>query len=500
MTAVAALLSDPHVARLVTRLPPDGVDARAVTEVQVAEDVAAIARVGAGAMVVLTARASAALSGYRLDLAVRLAADRRAAALVLLSGEETVVGTSAQAIAGAGRVTVLRADPAVPTAELVVAVDRRLNDGAAAALHRVHRGLTRLDTLRAEDAPIEALLEAAGECLGEPVELRPPRAAELGVPVRVEGRTEGTLSTARPADRFGELAAELVLALASAAVAEGLQRTRRAEEAPDQRRAELLTELLLAEPPQAGGLLDRARALGIDIDGWHTAVLLETDEAPDHAGSDSSRFDRALAVRRAALEVARDAGGVWHRARSGGTLLVVRIDPDDPGLGAISRAGTVATGIVSRVAEVGATTRAGVGSSHPGLAGLRRSVAEARAALSGRDAPVVSFDSLGTNRFLAEWSASTVGREIGQTLLAPLERLGPERRATAVRTLAAYLDHHGSLLHAAEALHLHRNSLAYRLKRILAVLDVDLDDPNQWMMLQLACRARLLQETTRNRP
>ncbi|OXM75244.1 MULTISPECIES: PucR family transcriptional regulator [Amycolatopsis] len=494
MTTVGEVLRDPHLAGLVTRLAPGGeVSGVPVTGVSIAEDVAGIAGAGAGTVVILTARASADLTGYRLDVALRVAAEHAVAAVVLLTAEPPVIEPSASAIAVSGPVVVLHADARTSPAELVVAVDRRLTTGAAAALERAHHGLTRLCGLLAEGASLDDLLAAAGTIAG-PVAYRPPGPGELTAPVLVDGREEGALSAARTGDRADDMAQELVLALCAAAVGEVVRRTRRAEEAPEQRRAELLTELLSAERAGAERLLDRARALGIDIDGWHTALLLDTGDPGADDLRESARFDRATEVRRVALEVARDAGGVWQRARSGAAQLFVRIDPTDPGLGAVPAVTAVAREIVAGAADLGIPARAGVGSAHPGPEGMRRSVAEARGALAAREDPVVAFDSLGTNRFLAEWSASASGRDISRTLLAPLDRLDPERCATAVRTLAAYLDHHGSLLHAAEALHLHRNSLSYRIQRILAMLDVDLDDPDQWMMLQLACRIRLLQE------
>jgi PucR C-terminal helix-turn-helix domain len=61
--------------------------------------------------------------------------------------------------------------------------------------------------------------------------------------------------------------------------------------------------------------------------------------------------------------------------------------------------------------------------------------------------------------------------------LAPLERLGPACGVTAIRTLAAYLDRQGSIVRTARVLHLHRNAVTYRLRRITGLLGVDLDDP-----------------------
>ncbi len=76
--------------------------------------------------------------------------------------------------------------------------------------------------------------------------------------------------------------------------------------------------------------------------------------------------------------------------------------------------------------------------------------------------------------------------------LAPLERLGSPRAETAIRTLAAYLDEQGSIVKTAQKLHLHRNAVANRLRNITELLDIDLEDPDQRLVLQLACRARLL--------
>ena len=75
-------------------------------------------------------------------------------------------------------------------------------------------------------------------------------------------------------------------------------------------------------------------------------------------------------------------------------------------------------------------------------------------------------------------------------LLAPLERLGEGKAGTAIRTLQVYLDNWGSLARSGEALHLHPNAVAHRMKRIRALLPVDLDDPDQRLALQIACRAR----------
>ena len=91
-----------------------------------------------------------------------------------------------------------------------------------------------------------------------------------------------------------------------------------------------------------------------------------------------------------------------------------------------------------------------------------------------------------------EWYASDTVRASVHDQLAPLEKLGPGRADTAIQTLATYLDEQGSVIKTAQKLHLHRNAVTNRLRSITELLDVDLDDPDQRLVLQLACRARLL--------
>jgi hypothetical protein len=56
-----------------------------------------------------------------------------------------------------------------------------------------------------------------------------------------------------------------------------------------------------------------------------------------------------------------------------------------------------------------------------------------------------------------------------------------------------HLDDHGSTTRAAAELH--RNVIAYRVRRIFEVLRVDSEDPDVVLMLQFACRARSLGST-----
>ena len=94
---------------------------------------------------------------------------------------------------------------------------------------------------------------------------------------------------------------------------------------------------------------------------------------------------------------------------------------------------------------------------------------------------------------LVDWLGSRSAQESMTRLLSPFAELDATRAETTVRTLQVYLDERGSLSRAGERLHLHKNAVAYRMKRIREQLvGVDLDDPDRRLELQLACRAWLL--------
>jgi DNA-binding PucR family transcriptional regulator len=104
----------------------------------------------------------------------------------------------------------------------------------------------------------------------------------------------------------------------------------------------------------------------------------------------------------------------------------------------------------------------------------------------------VPFDSVGLRRTLVEWYASDTAQDAVGTVLAPLTKLGPVNSERLIQTLHVFLDQRGSFTKTAKLLNLHRNAVAYRINRIFELLDVDRDNPDDLLLLQLACRAREL--------
>lgn len=422
------------------------IDAPAVelSGVSVVEHISQLDRVSAGTVVVLAR--SVDVSGYRLDAATRTLSERGAAALVLI-------------------------DPPRPLSPTVYAIAERAGPAVLATAVDVDVGALCMHVTRVIDAgAAQALMDASAfvTALRSSDDRSPERVAELA---------RDMMAADAPAQGAPGVARQLALVTAGEISARWEQEERRRVDAPIRSRGVVLTELLLAAPHRTSLVADRARTLGLPVDGWHTVVRLELEASDED-------------VVRAALETARAGGGVWHAALLDSAIVLVRMDRAEPGQRRTAGVTETARRVIAGLPPAG-EIRCGVGTPHAGLAGLRSSDAEARSALDSGPAGVVNaFDPAGLQRMLVEWYANDAARASVEQLLAPLDALGGRRTVEAVRTLRAYLDHGGSLVAAGRELHLHRNAVAYRIKRIVGTLGVDLDDPDQRLALHLAVRAR----------
>jgi hypothetical protein len=472
-------------------LLPAGLDRR-VTGVSFVEDLAQIGGAPADSLIILGERASGYAPTYRFDVAVRRAAAARASGLVLREPWGAAATATAVAAARRARLALLQSERGRDPAALAAAIAMLVEADA----DRSHR---RIDEMvgplleAAATGDLETVARALGASVGHEVDLEPPGEGDVAAVVEVLGERVGWLRVSGGTPPPGTRA---LLALAAHATANAVATQRASEEVSERSRAEVLSELVGTPLERATRILDLARRRGLPIDGWHLAVhlVIGVDDRPDE---DVARFDLLETCTRIGLQAIRAGGGTWNYARSQGALLFVRSFDRDPG----SQAPRASVPQVERaLAQLAARFpdlrfAAGIGGCHPGLTGLRASAAQARAAAAtntGRARKVNTYDATGLERTLLEWYASDSAREAVASLLAPFERLGPRRAEQAIRTLQVYLDEQGSLARAAARLHLHRNAVLYRIKRIEQLLAVDLDDPDERLSLQLACRAWLL--------
>ena len=433
------------------------------------------------------------------DLAkLREARSRGVAALVLTARDVAHVTPTAAAIADRSGMALLGTGDTVDLAVLATAIAREIAGDAEVALLRAHTTLRAIDAYPAT-GDAEGLLRRAGAALGVPIAIHAAEPDDGGPrrPVVRSGHVEGWL-TAPGQDGDMAAALEIVLHAAASAVAAAAARAEAAEGLPTRSRDEILSDLLNATPQTRAQLVHSARNLGLAIDGWHVAVQLDFEALADPpVGDELSAFQARVRLADTVLQAVRATGGSWHGARTGAALVLVDSRREDPGAAAAGRVARqmddVLAGLGNRLPAT--LIRCGVGTAHAGASGLLASVAEAKAATiaartSERANTAVPFDSAGLRRTLVEWYASDTAREAVTTVLQPLTALGGARGERLIKTLHVYLDERGSMTRAGERLNLHRNAVAYRVRRAFELLDVDEDNPDDMLLLQLACRAR----------
>lgn len=280
----------------------------------------------------------------------------------------------------------------------------------------------------------------------------------------------------------------LVTSRGAAACAVVLSREQAAASARREVELHVLDEVLDGALRSETTLLQQANRLGHDLLAPHVALVARLD----HTGP-----VRALGP----LDRWAILGEVVARAgspRSGGALWRVRnnsaeiVWPAESGAEAGRIAGLIYDGLGSLAPDGGkAAVSLGVGMPRDGLAGIRRSHQEARHALSlGRrlygPGHLTRFDDLGVYRLIFAAEALPEVASLHDETLGPLLAYDRLHRGELIRTLDAFFAARCSPKEAAGLLHVHRNTVLYRLDRVREITGYDLEDAAVRLRLQLA--------------
>jgi hypothetical protein len=334
---------------------------------------------------------------------------------------------------------------------------RLIREGAAAALGQF------VDLLgRDADLPESGVYEAIGRA-----EFRAGRTLDAlqsayRVGARVTWREAAELAEASLDSRALVALAEAIFAyidrLADASVS-GYAREQSVREGSVQMRRHALVELLLRAEPRDPVAVERAAEQA----GWPLPPLLAVVALGDE--------DPLRVVQRMPF------GTIGASLEIGGVLVVP--DPDDPG-----RRRQLAVGLRRQLGVLGPTVP---WSRAPESA--RRAVAAWRLHATGR----LGSDTLAhADRHLLDLALLAddgLARDFVAGRLAPLEAMTPAARERAEATLRAWLDTHGDVTQTARALHVHPQSVRYRLARLREAFAGALDDPLGRLEIAAALRA-----------
>ncbi|MCS6803348.1 MAG: helix-turn-helix domain-containing protein [Chloroflexota bacterium] len=272
----------------------------------------------------------------------------------------------------------------------------------------------------------------------------------------------------------------LAVSRAAAACAIDYARERAARSDSDLRLAELLDELLSGSYPSEAAIVSRAHRLGCDLTAPHRALAVR---GVDAEGLPTVRPLERL-VRR---ELARRGLSVALRLDATGALLLLpaTLSPEAVQLFVVQlREGLVGFG--GHLAAALSRPASGPHEIRQALQIAQRTLDYAIRA-HGPDAWCV-VSELGADELLLSLGPSPLLRAFRDDWLERLAAYDRRHKTQLVQTLAVYFDAHGSPTEAAERLHLHRNTLLYRLQRIREITGRDPDDPRARLAFHLALR------------
>ena len=139
----------------------------------------------------------------------------------------------------------------------------------------------------------------------------------------------------------------------------------------------------------------------------------------------------------------------------------------------------------------GAVLTVGIGGPCRRPSEIARSYAQARRTIGtsrrlGRHGEAVAFEDLGIHRLLLQVPDLDELRAFAEEVIGPLMAHERQHRSGYLRTLAVYLRENGSLQRAARQLHVHPNTVTYRLNRVRAICGLDLDRYQDRLLAQVA--------------
>ncbi len=249
--------------------------------------------------------------------------------------------------------------------------------------------------------------------------------------------------------------------------------------AEERMRAAFVDELLAAEIADEQAWIQRGGSLGYDLHRPHVAIIVEAQGVANWPAP-LLRFVQEQEV--AAPSTRREEGMLifWptDSAKSGRELKII------------------AHSFVERIMAAHPKAQLVIGISRPAagpaqwLASLQQARESWRLGREWQGGPITYFGDLGLYQLLTALRTSPEAARLFRKTLGQLVAHDDNRNAELVDTLEAFFECHGNLSQTAARLHIHRNTLTYRLDRIATITRLDLNDPDARFALQLALKLR----------
>ena len=317
--------------------------------------------------------------------------------------------------------------------------------------------------------------------------------AIIVAPILVGDEVPSYLVTIDPSENlFGEDMSLLVTEHAATICGVILGRERVVAAAARRVRDDLVEGLLLGRGRDNADASRWAAHLGYDpaVDHHVLAIAFDLPPAPDGASSDEAAQRQRIWE---SIEhfIGTRAPDAIVSARESEVVVVVTAAPD-PKIPAMDTR-QLAAACLARLAELFPTAKVviGIGGTCRDPGEIARSYAQAQRTTQtlrrlGRTGSVAAFGDLGILRLLLQVPELAELRSFAADVLGKLSMHEHEHKSEYLTTLACYFRENNSPQRASRILHVHPNTVAYRVKRIEEITGLRLDNYSDRLIAQVA--------------
>jgi purine catabolism regulator len=447
-----------------------------------------------------------------LESLVQRLADVPIAAIVA----QGLVSDAARAAAETARLPLLRVADDLPLREVEREIQRLITDYDA----QLERRAAQLATLLTQRSLagnglhglMDLLVERTGQSVGCYTSLGETRA------IRGRGSSRVALQTLRPTspgqtnhlgqavwvqslgangDRLGYVAIagpelddwdRLAVQQGAAAIALELAKEQAVLAAEERLRGDFVHAVLIGVSSDDEALLRRGQELGYNLRLPHAALLCSVNGSGDASG-------RAIGLLNASLNALGIIAPTMRRDDS--ALCYLPLVNDGP------RARDLAERLRVRMLPEAPNIVVAIGKEAPTVNAWSRSLREAeQALLIGRQlmdtSRVLDYGDLGVYRLLLLLRESPELWDFYRATLVQLADYDRSQHGELLKTLEAFFENLGNLARTAEALHVHRNTLLYRISRISDISGLNLENAEDRLALWLSLKAHRVLQTFDN--
>jgi len=322
--------------------------------------------------------------------------------------------------------------------------------------------------------------------------------SRLMAPIIVSGNILGYVSIFETSDKKIEQIDYRAVEHAATVIALEMLKEKEQTETEKRLKTELLTDLIQGNYSSEKSIIKRANYLGWDFKKDYLAVVIDIHDLESYyLNLDYQDEEHIQEVKDNIKELVR-----WELLMDNKeTILINKSDSliifyncqdlksrEDRKKDSLKFAQKIRKKILERIPQI--IISIGIGNFHKNIEGLRCSYQEGYRAIKigkkvYKENGIYHYDELGIFKILVELEDKNILKEFQREILGKLLK---EDNEELLETIDALLKNIGNKSSAAEELNIHRNSLNYRIKKFSQLLDLDLNDSENWLKIYLAVK------------